>query len=117
MKNRDHRIFLKDIIDSIEKIESFASDMKYRDFIQDDKTVSAVVRKLEIIGEAVKNLPKDIRLKNKDIPWREMAGMRDKLIHWYFNVDFKLIWKVIKEDLPKIRPSLIGILDDLEKRG
>lgn len=75
--------------------------------MEDDKTSSAVIRKLEIIGEAVKNIPDEIKKKNTEIPWKEMAGMRDKLIHVYFGVDYNLVWQTIKNRLPNIKKQLL----------
>ena len=80
--------------------------MSYSDFVRDDKTASAVVRKLEIVGEAVKNIPDEIKEKYPQIPWKDMAGMRNKLIHGYFGVDLKRVWRTIKEDLPKVKPEI-----------
>lgn len=111
---RNSKLYLKDILDSMEKIDNFVGNMKYEEFLEDDKTSSAVVRKLEIIGEAVKNIPDEIRNVYLDMPWREMAGMRDKLIHWYFGVDYEIVWKVIKEDIPNLKPKFQKILTDLE---
>lgn len=80
---RDYRLYLNDILSAIESIEIFVSDIDFQGFKSDDKTLSAVIRKLEVIGEAAKGIPDEIRLKYSEIPWREMAGMRDKLIHFY----------------------------------
>jgi uncharacterized protein with HEPN domain len=113
---RDHKLFIQDILDCVQKIEEFIGDMKYEDFVRDDKTSSAVVRKLEIIGEATKNVPKDIRQKYKEVPWSDMAKMRDKVIHFYFGVDYEIVWKVIKERLPEIKPMISRILKDLEAK-
>ncbi len=110
---RDYKLFIKDILDCIDKIEEFAGNMKLEDFVKDDKTSSAVVRKLEIIGEATKNLPKSLRQKYKELPWTEMAKMRDKIIHFYFGVDYEIVWKVIKERLPQIKSELTEILEEL----
>ncbi len=79
-------------------------------FQTDDKTTSAVMRKLEIIGEAVKQIPDEIRQKHPQIPWKEMAGMRDKLIHFYFGVDHRLVWKAITERLPQVKQEIEKIL-------
>ena len=81
-------VYLKDINESIESIENFIEEMTQEQFEDDDKTSSAVIRKLEIIGEASKYIPEVIRNKYTEIPWKEMAGMRDKLIHAYSKVDF-----------------------------
>lgn len=110
---RDYRLFVKDILDAMEKIEEFVSDMSYEEFINDDKTLSAVIRKFEIIGEATKNLPYEIKEKYPELPWKEMAGMRNRLIHAYFGIDTKLVWDTIHMQLPKIKPELKKILDEL----
>ncbi len=107
---RDNRLYIQDILDGINKIEEFVGDMNLEEFADDDKTSSAVVRKLEIIGEATKNVPEDIREKYKEIPWVDMARMRDKIIHFYFGVDHEIVWKVVKERLPEIKPWLIEII-------
>jgi uncharacterized protein with HEPN domain len=112
---RNHRLFVKDILDSIEKIEEFIGNMDFKKFIEDDKTKSAVVRKLEIIGEATKNIPKLIRQKYKELPWSDMAGMRDKIAHFYFGIDYEIVWKVIKERLPEIKPVIQKILNEMEE--
>ncbi len=109
---RDCKLYLKDILAAIDAIEGFVADLGPESFQADDKTVSAVVRKLEIIGEAAKGIPDDIKRNHPSIPWREMAGMRDKLIHFYFGVDYPLVWKTIKHRLPQIKPELQEILTE-----
>jgi len=109
---RNHQIYLKDILSAINSIEKFVEGMSFEDLKNDDKTSSAVIRKLEIIGEATKNIPKDIQNKNPQIPWKEMAGMRDKLIHFYFGVDHNLVWNTIKKRIPKIKPFIENILKE-----
>lgn len=111
---RDYRLFIEDIWEGIEKIEQFVGDMSLEEFIKDDKTSSAVIRKLEIIGEATKNIPIDIRRRYKELPWSDMARMRDKITHAYFGINYKIIWKVIKEKLPEIKPKINQILNDVE---
>ena len=107
---RDYRLYLKDILAAIDSIEEFVAGMDPEAFQADDKTTSAVMRKLEIIGEATKQVPDEIRQNHPLVPWKEMAGMRDKLIHFYFGVDYQLIWRAIKERLPQIKPELQKIL-------
>ncbi len=112
---RNYTLFLKDILDCIEKIDEFIAGMDFQQFNEDDKTRSAVVRKLEIIGEAVKNIPKEIRQRHREIPWVDMAGMRDKIAHFYFGIDYRIVWRVIKESLPEIKPSIQKILKEMEE--
>jgi len=96
-------LYLNDIRNAIISIENFVEGMNLEDFLNDDKTSSAVIRKFEIIGEAAKNIPKSIRDTSSQIPWKEIAGMRDKLIHAYSEVDLKLVWMTIKQRLPELK--------------
>ena len=89
--------YLDDILDSVKKIERYTRGMTYEEFIEDPKTVDAVLRNFEVIGEAAKNVPDDIRHKYEDVPWSEMAGMRDKLIHGYATVELQIVWATIQE--------------------
>jgi len=91
----------------------FLDHMSFDAFTKDEKTIFAVVRGLEIIGEAVKHVPPQIRQKYPEIPWREIAGMRDKVIHEYFGVDLEIIWNVVKEKIPVLKPGFVKILKDL----
>lgn len=113
--SRKYEFFLKDILESIQKIEEFVEGMEFDEFPKDDKTASAVVRKFEIIGEAVKIMPKEIKEKYPDVPWHEMAKMRDKVIHHYFAVDYEILWKTIKESLPDLKKQIKKIVKELEK--
>jgi len=110
---RDIGLYIKDILDCIDKIEEFTKNMSFDDFVKDDKTASAVIRKLEVIGEATKNIPESIRERYKDIPWKDMARMRDKIIHFYFGVDYEIVWKVIIQRLPQIKPLIKKLLEKL----
>ena len=112
---RNYKLFVRDIWESINKIKEFVKRLSFKEFVNDDKTVSAVIRKLEIIGEPTKNIPPFIKKKYSQLNWRGMAGMRDKLVHNYFGVDFEILWKVIKEDIPSIKPLIKQMLEDLEK--
>ena len=88
--------------------------MNYDEFSADIKTIYAVTRAIEIIGEAVKNIPSDVRQKYPEIPWRSMAGMRDKLIHAYFGANLERIWETIQRDIPALKPKFERILEELK---
>jgi len=112
MKDRDLRDYINDLIEACEDILTFTKEMSYSDFAGDKKTVNAVVRSLEVIGEATKNLPTSFRSDYPNIPWKQMAGMRDKLIHEYFGIDKQMVWQVIKRHIPDILPLIKEITID-----
>lgn len=112
MKNRDLRDYINDLIEACEDILSFTAGMSYSDFAGDKKTVNAVIRSLEIIGEATKNLPISFRSNYPDVPWKQMAGMRDKLIHEYFGIDKQMVWQAIEKHIPEILPLIRQITID-----
>ena len=87
--------------------------MSYEEFVKDDKTVSACIREIEVIGEATKQIPKEITQKFDNLPWSLMAKMRDKLIHWYFDVDEEIVWNVATNKLPAIKKQIDDIIDKL----
>ena len=95
--------------------KGFVGDMSYEQFIKDRKTLNAVVRSIEVIGEASKRLPESIKVKNSELPWREITGMRDKLIHAYFGMDTETIWKTVKENIPQLKQTIKKMLEDQEK--
>lgn len=92
--------------------EEFIGDMEYEKFVADKKTIYAVVRSMGIIGEAVKNIPEDERKKYPGIPWRPMAGMRDKVIHEYFGISIERVWETVKKDVPGLKPLFKKMLKD-----
>ncbi|MEO8210105.1 MAG: DUF86 domain-containing protein [bacterium] len=110
---REFTFFINDILESIDSISDFIRDMDYKNFADDDKTSSAVIRKIEIIGEATKNIPTSITEKYANIPWSEMAKIRDKIIHSYFGIDYMTIWNVAKIRFPEMKPEIEKILIDL----
>lgn len=112
---RDVNLYVKDILEAMESIEKFVEDMTFEDFKSDDKTSSAVIRKFEIIGEATKNIPESIKRKYPDIPWKEMASFRDKLIHLYFGIKYEIVWDTIKIEMPKLKPKIKEILSNIQR--
>jgi len=111
-KEREYGDYLEDILKALNKISEFIEGMTFEQFMKDDKTSFAVIRALEIIGEATKKIPIEFRLKHSEIPWQEMAGMRDKLIHDYFGVNLEVVWKTATEDLSNLQPTFSQILKD-----
>jgi uncharacterized protein with HEPN domain len=103
--------YIQDIVDAINKAIKFVEDMSYEDFVQDDKTIFAVVRALEVVGEAVKNIPPEFREQYPEIPWRDMASMRDKLIHEYHGVRLEVVWETVKEEIPPLKLVFEKILE------
>lgn len=110
---KDPKIFLLHVIDSIHEIERNVKGISRAKFLQDVKTQDAVMRRIEIIGEAVRNLSSDFREKHHGIQWKEIAGMRDKLIHEYFGVDLGLIWSTAKKDIPDLKRKILKLLEKL----
>jgi len=102
--------YLEDIIKAMDDALRFVEGMEFEDFEKDRKTIYAAVRAIEIIGEAVKKIPIEIKGNYSQIPWKEMAGMRDKLIHEYFGIDAEIIWNTIIEDLPEFKQLVMNIL-------
>jgi uncharacterized protein with HEPN domain len=105
---------MSDILCAMQSIEQFVEGMKFEQFVKDDKTVSAVIRKFEIIGEAAKHVPEEVRRTYSTVSWSEMAGMRDRLIHEYFGVDHELVWRAIKRRIPELKPILEQIIKELK---
>ena len=112
--SKDFLVYLEDIIDAMEKAEMFMAGLTYEQFETDLKTNFAVVRAIEIIGEATKRLPMTIRNQYPNIPWKDMAGMRDVIIHGYDNVNLRIVWDVVKQDIPRIKLQIEQILSDYE---
>jgi len=114
---RDYRLYIDDILEAVKNIEEYVGELDYDGFSQDRKTVDAVLRNFEILGEAAKHLPERIRTRYPDVPWKAMAGMRDKLIHEYFGIRFDVLWETIKERLPELKRVITIVLEDMERRA
>ncbi len=111
---RDYTLFIKDVITQMEDVESFVKDMSFEEFVADKKTVNAVIRSIEVMGEATRNIPKFIREKYPEIPWRDMAKMRNRLIHVYFGIDLDAVWKTVKVRIPAIKPLIWKVLKEVK---
>jgi len=109
--------FVEDILDGMTKAEALLKGVSYSQFETDFRINFAVVRALEIIGEAAKRLPDDLRQQYPDIPWKGMAGMRDRIIYGYDNVDLEIVWDVVKRDIPQIKPKIQKIFIDFEGKS
>ena len=107
---RNDLVYLEDIFESIQKIESYTDGLSEKEFEENSEKQDAVLRRIEIIGEAVKNLSQETRSKYPNIRWREIAGMRDVVIHQYFGVTTGLVWRVIKSDLPVLKSKIKDII-------
>jgi len=103
------KAYLKDMLDAISDIEVFIGNINEAEFYKNKEKKYAVVRALEIIGEAAKNLSKELKAKHKEIPWKEIVGMRDKLIHWYFGIKWELVWETVKNKIPELKNQLLKI--------
>lgn len=113
MSKRTDKEFLSDILEAIRRVKVYTEGMTYESFLQDTRTQDAVVRNLEIMGEAVKGLSEEIRRRHSGVPWRNMAGVRDRLIHRYFGVSLDVVWEIITLELDAVADQVEQILKEM----
>ena len=108
---RDSRVYLEDILEATRKIASYTAHLSKAAFLEDEKTFDAVVRNLEVIGEAVKKLPEDLRAQHPTVEWKKIAGLRDILIHEYFGLDSEMVWDIVKNKVPTLSEEVRAMVD------
>ncbi len=113
--SRSYKAYLHDMLDCMNKILEYVKGYKYDQFSNDEKTIDAVVRNIEIIGEAAKHLPDKIKNRDPQIPWKAIVGMRDKLAHDYFGVDVLFVWNTVKDDIPLLKEKVSILLDSINE--
>ena len=114
MTQREFRDFLQDILEAICQLEKMTQDLSFEEFSTKIEIFLSAVKLIEIIGEAVKNIPDEVRVNYPNIPWKNIAGMRDKLVHEYWAIDEKVVWKVIQNNLPQRKRIIISIIEKLQ---
>ena len=114
MTQRDFRDFWQDILEAIGQLEKMTRDISFAEFSTQIEIFLSAVKLIEIIGEAVKNIPDEVRVNYPNIPWKNIAGMRDKLVHEYWAIDEKVVWKVIQNNLPQLKRIIISIIEKLQ---
>lgn len=110
MSKRDINLLLEDITEAVSKITAYTSGMSYSDFIADDKTIDAVVRNFEIIGEAANRIPEDYKIQHPEIEWRQIIGLRNRVIHEYFGIDYEILWHIMKNNLSELQERVSHLL-------
>ncbi len=112
MRRGDKELLL-DILEACERIESYTQGLNYEDFLNNIEKQDAVIRNIEIIGEASKNISNDLKNRYRSVEWRKISGMRNKLIHEYFGIDVEIVWLVVKEEIPTLKRTVMKILEEM----
>ncbi len=113
MSRREPELLLEDIIESIQKIKSYTNGMSSKEFFEDDKTLDAVIRNFEIIGEAANRMPEEIRVNFNDVNWHRIRGFRNRIVHDYMGIDYEIVWEIIVNDLEELQQQIQHILGSI----
>ncbi|MBM3172049.1 MAG: DUF86 domain-containing protein [Bacteroidetes bacterium] len=113
MSRREPELLLGDIIESIQKIKSYTNGMSSKEFFEDDKTLDAVIRNFEIIGEAANRMPEEIRVNFNDVNWHRIRGFRNRIVHDYMGIDYEIVWEIIVNDLEELQQQIQHILGSI----
>jgi uncharacterized protein with HEPN domain len=113
MSRREPELLLGDIIDSIQKIKNYTNGMSSKEFFGDDKTLDAVIRNFEIIGEAANRMPEEIRDNFNDVNWHRIRGFRNRIVHDYMGIDYEIVWEIIVNDLEELQQQIQHIIDNI----
>ena len=106
MPKRDAELLVEDMLEALRKIDLYIGGMDHSAFLRDEKTIDAVVRNLEVLGEAARQIPDDYVISHSHVPWRKISGLRNRIVHDYFGLDLEIIWQILKNDLPPLKTSL-----------
>jgi len=117
MSKREYSFFLNDVVECSKKIRKYTKNKSYQQFINDEILIDAVIRNLEVIGEAVKHIPVEIKRSYPDVQWKKISGLRDVLIHDYFGVNYELLWDIIKHKVPEFEKQIKSILKEIKHRA
>lgn len=117
MSDREIQLLLEDILEAAKKILSYTNGMNFDDFVNDNKTIDAVVRNFEIIGEAANRVPEDFKSDHPEIEWRRMSGLRNRIIHEYFGINYETVWKIKEENIPELIDFIRQAIDDLIRKS
>jgi uncharacterized protein with HEPN domain len=112
---REYRAFVKDVLEAIRKIEKYTENLSAEDFVRTELVQDAVLRNLEVIGEAVKNIPQEIKTGKSGVEWKKIAGLRDILIHAYFGVDADIVWDIVRNKIPDLKRKALEILSEIDR--